>query len=122
MHVPFFSDELFLYTHFQESGGTGKGWERKIGYTVKEYKLLLERVTGLRKRLEEGGGGNGETITALDVERVAEVIFKKDRGLVKEVEEAGEKNEEKEKEGDDKEAKGSEGEEKRPAKKRRKVL
>ena len=84
---------------------------------MKEYRSLLEKVTGLRRRLEEDGGGEGETITALDVERVAEVIFKKDNGLVKEVGKEGEeKKKKKEKEEEDVE---SEDEEKRPAKKRK---
>ncbi|KAM3420402.1 hypothetical protein BST61_g3676 [Cercospora zeina] len=46
--APFFSDELFRWA-FWESG-KGKGWDRPIKYTPKEYLLLSEKVKQLRQQ------------------------------------------------------------------------
>lgn len=63
--VPFFSDELFRWTHWD---GTGKtGWGRSIKYNVTEYKEILAIVEQLRKRLD---------VAAVDVEKVAYVLGK----------------------------------------------
>ncbi|KAF4551684.1 Hypothetical protein D9617_12g035720 [Elsinoe fawcettii] len=64
-HLPFFSDELFRWVTFADEGPKGKGWERKIGYTVKEYEVLLGRVGKVRERLGVG---------AREVEGVAYVL------------------------------------------------
>ena len=70
--VPFFSDELYRYVHWEE--GKSKGWDRKINYTIKEYKTLFERVAELRERLEKD---SSEEITSIDIEKVAYVLGKK---------------------------------------------
>lgn len=72
INVPFFSDELYRYLHWED--GRSKGWDRKIGYTMKEYKSLYERLQTLRKRLENK---SGETTRAIDIERMAYVLGKR---------------------------------------------
>ncbi|KAH0543568.1 hypothetical protein FGG08_002129 [Glutinoglossum americanum] len=69
-NVPFFSDEAFRWVNWEE--GKGKGWDRKIGYNVKEYDALVEAVRKVRKRLEAESGG--KPIGAGEVERVGWVI------------------------------------------------
>ncbi len=69
--IPFFSDELYRYLHWEE--GKSKGWDRKINYTIKEYKSLFERVTELRERLEKE---SGKTVSAIDIEKAAYVLGK----------------------------------------------
>jgi hypothetical protein len=64
--VAFFSDELFRWCMWDESGRPG-GWGRKIKYNVKEYEMLLEKVDVLIERLG---------VRAVDVERVAWVLGK----------------------------------------------
>ncbi|KAH5165776.1 hypothetical protein HBI73_034400 [Parastagonospora nodorum] len=64
--VPFFSDELFRWCMWDESGSPS-GWQRKIKYNVKEYEMLLEKVNVLIERLG---------VRAVDVERVAWVLGK----------------------------------------------
>jgi hypothetical protein len=63
--VPFFSDELFRWTHWDGKGQTG--WGRSIKYNVTEYKELLASVEALRKRLD---------VSAVDAEKVAYVLGK----------------------------------------------
>ena len=69
--VPFFSDELYRYLHWEE--GKSKGWDRKISYTTKEYKSLFEKVTELRERLEKG---SGKKVSAVEIEKAAYVLGK----------------------------------------------
>jgi hypothetical protein len=64
--VPFFSDELFRWCMWDESGSPG-GWQRKIKYNAKEYEMLLEKVDALVKRLG---------VRAVDAEQVAWVLGK----------------------------------------------
>lgn len=92
--VPFFSDELFRWLHWEEEDdddddesvnlskkrrkkiqGEGQGWERKIKYTAKEYESVFEKTTQLRERLEEE---SGKAVRAVDVERAAFAISKRD--------------------------------------------
>ncbi|KAF1926063.1 uncharacterized protein M421DRAFT_423068 [Didymella exigua CBS 183.55] len=61
--APFFSDELFRWTHWDAPGKSG--WERKIKYSVTEYKEILASVERLRKRLG---------VKAVDAEKVAYVL------------------------------------------------
>lgn len=61
--VPFFSDELFRWTHWDSPGKTG--WGRSIKYNVTEYREILASVENLRKRLG---------VTAIDAEKVAYVL------------------------------------------------
>ncbi|PPJ61208.1 hypothetical protein CBER1_10287 [Cercospora berteroae] len=46
--APFFSDELFRWTFWEQ--GKGKGWDRPIKYTPKEYLQLFEKVQQLRQQ------------------------------------------------------------------------
>ncbi|KAL8669761.1 MAG: hypothetical protein Q9168_005655 [Polycauliona sp. 1 TL-2023] len=81
--IPFFSDELFRWLHWQTdvSGNSKKrkskdiedngNANRKIGYTAKEYASIFEKTTTLRKRLSEE---SGETVTAVDIEKAAYTI------------------------------------------------
>ena len=81
--IPFFSDELFRWLHWQtdvsenskkrkskdiEDNGNSN---RKIGYTAKEYASIFDKTTNLRKRLSEE---SGETVTAVDIEKAAYTI------------------------------------------------
>lgn len=65
-NIPFFSDEVFRWCMWDESGKPG-GWSRPIKYNVKEYEALLGRVGELVQRLE---------VRAVDIERVAWVLGK----------------------------------------------
>lgn len=71
MRVPFFSDELYRYLHWEEA--KSKGWDRKISYTIKEYKALFERVAELRERLKKDFG---KEVSAIDIEKTAYVLGK----------------------------------------------
>ncbi|KAL8684084.1 MAG: hypothetical protein Q9224_006630, partial [Gallowayella concinna] len=83
--IPFFSDELFRWLHWQSdvNGNTKKrkseglkddgNANRKINYTAKEYASIFEKTTALRKRLSEDAG---ETVTAVDIEKAAYTISK----------------------------------------------
>lgn len=71
VEVPFFSDELYRYLHWEEA--KSKGWDRKINYTVKEYRSLFEKVTELRERLEKD---SGKKISAVDIEKTAYMLGK----------------------------------------------
>ena len=71
-NVPFFSDELFRWCYWDD--GKGKGWDREIKYNVREYLEVLERMKELRLRLSSGAG---ESVAAVDVEKVAYVLGKR---------------------------------------------
>lgn len=71
INVPFFSDELFRYFHWAD--GKLKGWDRKINYTMKEYKDMYEKVQTLRRRLEKA---SKQIIKAVDIEKMAYSIGK----------------------------------------------
>lgn len=64
--VPFFSDELFRWVMWEESGKPD-GWKRVIKYNLKEYAEVFGRVQELRRRLG---------VRAVDAERVAWVLGK----------------------------------------------
>ncbi|KAL8791232.1 MAG: hypothetical protein Q9213_000189 [Squamulea squamosa] len=78
--IPFFSDELFRWLHWQTdvNGNTkkrksketqdGGNLNRKIGYTAKEYASIFEKTSALRERLSKE---SGQTITAVDIEKAA---------------------------------------------------
>ncbi|KAH9834719.1 hypothetical protein Tdes44962_MAKER08631 [Teratosphaeria destructans] len=73
---PFFSDELYRWAHYADPAGTtrataGKGWERKIEYSMRAYLSLYERVEAFRRRMRED---EGEEVGALDVEKVGYVL------------------------------------------------
>ncbi|KAL8739993.1 MAG: hypothetical protein Q9190_007252 [Brigantiaea leucoxantha] len=67
--VPFFSDELFRWLHYEGNGE--KGFGRKIKYNAKEYEAIFERMLVLRGRLEKE---SGKGVTAEEIERVAFAI------------------------------------------------
>lgn len=71
VHIPFFSDELFRYMHWEDA--KSGGWDRKINYSMKEYKDLFERVQALRKRLEKE---SGQVVKAIDVEKCSYALAK----------------------------------------------
>ena len=70
--APFFSDELFRWAFWDS--GKGKGWDRPIKYTPKEYLELFQQVQELRERLE---------VKAVEAEKVAYVLGKRSSGIVK---------------------------------------
>ncbi|KAF2770085.1 hypothetical protein EJ03DRAFT_242628, partial [Teratosphaeria nubilosa] len=75
-HIPFFSDELYQWSHFRDPPGrtkatAGKGWERRIEYSATAYLSLYERVEALRVRMQEV---EGEEVRALEVEKVGYVL------------------------------------------------
>lgn len=57
--------------------GKGKGWDRKIGYTMKEYATLCGKVEELRDRLRKD---EGKVVGADQVEMVAYVLGKRALG------------------------------------------
>lgn len=63
--LPFFSDELFRWAFWEDKAGAR--WDRKIKYSLKEYRELVARVDELRKRIGR---------TALEAEKVAYVLGK----------------------------------------------
>lgn len=69
--VPFFSDELYRYLHFEDI--ESKGWDRKIRYTMKEYKELFSKMQTLRSRLEKE---SKQQVSAIDIEKLAYVLGK----------------------------------------------
>ena len=71
VRIPFFSDEIYRYLLWEEA--KSKGWDRKINYTIKEYRTLFERVAALRERLEVV---SGEEVSAVHIEKAAYVLGK----------------------------------------------
>ncbi|EME84352.1 uncharacterized protein MYCFIDRAFT_135169 [Pseudocercospora fijiensis CIRAD86] len=69
VHVPFFSDELFRWAFYEDA--KGKGWDRSIKYTPKEYLELFEKLQQLVNRID---------VSAVDAERVAYVLGKRTYG------------------------------------------
>ena len=69
--VPFFSDELYRYIYWEKA--KSKGWDRKINYTIKEYRDFFERVNELRGRVEKD---SGKEVSALEIEKAAYVLRK----------------------------------------------
>ncbi|KAF2086135.1 hypothetical protein K490DRAFT_44979 [Saccharata proteae CBS 121410] len=73
--IPFFSDELYRWLHWEDDGpkSKGGGWDRKIGYTAKEYASLVERIEPVRARLEPVVAVE---VSALSIEFAAYVLGK----------------------------------------------
>lgn len=71
VNVPFFSDELYRYLHWSEV--KSKGWDRKINYTMKEYRDLYDKTQELRQRLEKE---SGDVVKAIDLEKMAYALGK----------------------------------------------
>ncbi|KJX92777.1 hypothetical protein TI39_contig5825g00003 [Zymoseptoria brevis] len=63
--IPFFSDELFRWSMWEQ--GKGKGWDRPIKYSVKEYLELFRLVAEAREKAD------GE-VKAVELEKVAYVL------------------------------------------------
>lgn len=55
------------------SDANSKGWDRKISYSMKEYKDLFEKVQVLRERLEKE---SGQVVKAIDIEKCAYALAK----------------------------------------------
>jgi hypothetical protein len=72
--LPFFSDELFRWAFWDDVPGSR--WDRKIKYSLKEYRDLVARVDELRDRIGK---------SALEAEKVAYVLGKKETSLGKSV-------------------------------------
>jgi hypothetical protein len=68
--LPFFSDELFRWAFWDHAPGSR--WDRKIKYSLKEYRDLVARVNDLRDRIGKG---------ALEAEKVAYVLGKRETSL-----------------------------------------
>ncbi|QDS68760.1 hypothetical protein FKW77_004935 [Venturia effusa] len=79
-NIPFFSDELFRWTHWDgilmNTNDTtsplkkpGKGWSRQIGYTPKEWESMGAKCKLLRRRMSAAS----RPVTCLDIEKVAYV-------------------------------------------------
>lgn len=96
--APFFSDELFRWSHFE--GGKGQGWDREIKYTLKEYLELFERVQEFRSRWKDD---YGREVASVEIEKVAYVLGKRGVGAVtsKEAETKNGSNVGKKRKGDD---------------------
>lgn len=71
IQVPFFSDELYRYLHWSDA--KSKGWDRKISYTMKEYKDLWQKMQDIRNRVEKE---SGQVVGAIEIEKVAYVLAK----------------------------------------------
>lgn len=67
--LPFFSDELFRWCHWEDK--RQHGWDRPIKYTIKEYLDMYTRVSELRQRFEKSFGN---PCSAVDVEKAAYVL------------------------------------------------
>lgn len=73
--VPFFSDELYRWVFWET--GKGKGWDRSIKYTPKEYLEMFERIKAKYQ------------VRAVDLEKAAYVAGKKAAGKSSEGQKAG---------------------------------
>jgi hypothetical protein len=68
--LPFFSDEIFRWAFWQNK--TGDRWDRKIKYSLKEYRELKAKIDELRDRIGRG---------AIEIEKVAYVLGKREVDL-----------------------------------------
>jgi len=68
--LPFFSDELFRWAFWESKSGAG--WDRKIKYSLKEYRELKEKIDELRGRIGT---------RAIEAEKVAYVLGKRETDL-----------------------------------------
>lgn len=68
--LPFFSDELFRWAFWEDKSGSR--WDRKIKYSLKEYKELVAKTDEMRRRISR---------SAIDIEKVAYVLGKEDTRL-----------------------------------------
>lgn len=67
----FFSDDLYRYLHWEDV--KFRGWDRRIYYTMKEYKELHERCQSMRQLLEEE---SGEPVSVIDIKKMAYALAK----------------------------------------------
>jgi hypothetical protein len=68
--LPFFSDEIFRWAFWENK--TGDRWDRKIKYSLKEYRELKGKTDELRDRIGRG---------AIEIEKVAYVLGKREFDL-----------------------------------------
>ncbi|KAL9591745.1 MAG: hypothetical protein Q9179_007413 [Wetmoreana sp. 5 TL-2023] len=84
--IPFFSDELFRWLHWENdsddkqkdskkrmSSDKTSGRHRKINYTAKEYASVYEKTTTVRQRLSKE---SKKDVKAVDVEKAAYGLLK----------------------------------------------
>ena len=71
-NVPFFSDHLYRYLHWDSA--KFRGWDRNICHTMKEYKELYRRCQSMRQRLEKV---RGESVSVIDIEMMAYALTKR---------------------------------------------
>jgi hypothetical protein len=87
-NIPFFSDELFRWLHWDgkhwdpyntrsDLKKPGKGWSRQIGYTMKEYESLAVKCEDLRNRI----AAEGRPVDCLEIEKVAYVLGKEEADI-----------------------------------------
>jgi hypothetical protein len=74
--LPFFSDEIFRWAFWQNK--TGDRWDRKIKYSLKEYRELKAKIDELRDRIGRG---------AIEIEKVAYVLGKREVDLANQAQE-----------------------------------
>ena len=72
--IPFFSDELYLYVHWNYDDSSNSGiWSRRIKYTLFEYSSLFKEIWKIRQRIEQE---DHENVSYADLEKVAFVLRK----------------------------------------------
>lgn len=103
--VAFFSDELFRWVHWEEV--KGKGWDRKIGYTMKEYQSLCKEVEKVRARLD---------VPAVEMEKVAWVLGREGADLAGTEPGKAEKKASADEDKEEEEKEGKKAQAKKPAK------
>lgn len=84
-NIPFFSDELFRWMHWDgnhtDSHGNktklkkpGEGWSRQIGYTPKEWESMAVKCEHLKNRM----AAIHRPVDCLEIEKVAYVLGKEE--------------------------------------------
>ena len=71
-YISFFSDDLYRYLHWEDV--KFKGWDRRIYYTMKEYKELHGSCQSMRQQLEKE---SGKSVSVIDIEKVAYALAKR---------------------------------------------
>lgn len=100
-NMPFFSDELFRWMHWDgihtDPCGSktplkkpGKGWSRQIGYTPREWESMAVKCEHLQNRM----AAIHRPVNCLDIEKVAYVLGKENVDLGDEREDISEDDDE----------------------------
>lgn len=99
-NVPFFSDELFRWMHWDgihidlhdrrtPLKKPGKGWSRQIGYTPREWESMALKCEHLQNRM----AAIQRPVNCLDIEKVAYVLGKENVDVGDEKEDDSEEDE-----------------------------